>query len=124
LGNLLQAYWDMRFRPLQQDRCELYYHQAWGAQSFLTLSYVRAGAQTSLTTLYTAALALDEIARLKQSAAIVSHVSNSRISDRLLQRWGWQQHCLNWPGRHFIKRFYGSFPRIGKQWRERLRMSD
>lgn len=119
-GNLLQAQWDALFRPLGEDRCELYYHQSGPAGGFLTLSYVHSGPTTSLSTVYAATLVLDEIAKLKQSNAIVCHVANARISDRVLQRWGWQAHCLHWKGRHFIKRFYGHYPSIAPQWRRRL----
>lgn len=119
-GNSLQTLYDMRLRPLKQDRCELYYCQPWGSAGFLTLSYVRSGPLTSLGTFYIATLALDQIAQLKGSHAICCHATNKRISHRLLTRWGWQQHCLDWPGRHFIKRFYGTYPEISAFWRERL----
>jgi hypothetical protein len=119
-GNLLQTLWDIRMRPLQQDRCVLYYSQPLSCPTFLTLNYVRSGPQTSLSTLYAAALALDEIAKLKNSNAIVCNATNQRISDRLMERWGWQVHCLDWPGRHFIKRFYGQYPELTAHWRSRL----
>jgi hypothetical protein len=121
-GNWLQMLWDVRQRPLKQNRCELYYSQPWSSPGFLTLSYVRSGPQTSLSTLYVAALALDQIAKLKGCHAIVCHATNDRISDRFLARWGWQQHCPDWPGRHFIKRFYGEYPEIHAYWRSRLQM--
>ncbi len=121
-GNLLQAQWDMLFPSMHKDRCELYYHVPSSAVGFVTLSYVYSGPSTSLATIYAAALVLDEIARLKQSNAIVCHVTNRHISDRLLTRWGWQAHCLHWKGRHFIKRLYGNYPTIAPQWRERLNM--
>ena len=119
-GNMMQVLWDMNFRPVCRDRCELYYHIPWGAPGFITLSYVHSGPATSMGTLYAGALVLDEIARLKQSQAIVCHVTNDRISDRILTRWGWQQHCLDWAGRHFIKRFYGKYPAVSSHWSERL----
>jgi hypothetical protein len=66
---------------------------------------------------------LDEIARIKGAHAIVCHVTNGRISDRLLRRWGWEAHCLNWKGRHFIKRFYGRYADIPNHWRSRLMLA-
>jgi hypothetical protein len=120
VGNLLQVAWDSRFRGLRPDRCELFYHEPLTAPGFLTLSYVHTGPRTSLSTLYAATLVLDEIARLKGSQAIVCHATNARISDRLFQRWGWQTHCPQWSGRHFIKRFYGVYPDIPTTWRSRL----
>lgn len=121
-GNMLQTYLDVKMRPVQADRCELFYHQSLSAAGFLTLAYVRSGPRTSLSSFYGATLVLDEVARVKRANAIVSHVTNSRITDRLLQRWGWQQHCLDWPGRHFIKRFYGVYPSISPHWRSRLQL--
>ncbi|MEO8269069.1 MAG: hypothetical protein ABI557_05080 [Aureliella sp.] len=119
-GNLLQAKWDARLRPMAGDRCELFYHQSGAEGGFLTLAYVRSGKSTSVSTCYAATLVLDEIARLKQSGAMVCHVANGRISHRLLERWGWQAHCLQWKGRHYIKRLYGNYPSIAPQWRTRL----
>ncbi len=123
-SSLLDVWFDIRRRPLRSDRCELYYHQPWGAPNFLALSYVRSGPGTSLSTFYAATLVLDEIARWKRAHAIVAHITNPRISDRLLERWGWQAHCLSWPGRHFIKRFYGEYPEISRHWRSRLTLVD
>lgn len=119
-GNHVQMLWDMRFRRLSSDRCELYYHAPLGSPGFLTLAYIRSGPATSLSTAYAATLILDEIARLKQANAIVCHVTNERIRDRLLLRWGWQTHCPQWSGRHFIKRFYDHYPSISASWRKRL----
>ena len=73
-------------------------------------------------TLYAASLVLDEVARLRRSQAIVCNVTNRRISDRLMQRWGWEEHCQQWSSRHFIKRLYGEYPEISSSWRERLRL--
>lgn len=122
LGNHLRAAWDQRFRQTEVDRCELFYHAPLSAPQFLTLSYIHSGERTSLASLYAATLVLDEVARLKRSLAIVCNVTNDRISDRLLARGGWKAHCQSWSGRHFIKRFYGEYPKIGELWRARLTM--
>ena len=53
---------------------------------------------------------LDEIARIKGTDAIVAELSNLRISDRLARRWGWEPHVPSSRRRHYIKRFYGSYP--------------
>lgn len=119
-GNFLQAQWDLLMRPVASDRCELFYHAPLSAPNFLTVDYMRSGPHTSLGTCYAATLVLDEIARIKQSAAIVCHVTNPRISPRLLERWGWQAHCFNWKGRHYIKRLYGEYAAIPPPWRSRL----
>ncbi len=122
IGNHLRAAWDQRFRQTEQDRCELFYHVPICSPQFLTLSYIHSGENTSVASVYAATLVLDEIARLKRSLAIVCNVTNDRISDRALARWGWESHCQAWSGRHFIKRFYGKYPRISDSWRARLTM--
>jgi len=116
----MQVVWDMHVRPVRGDRCELFYHQPIGNPGYLSLSYVHSGARTSLSTVYLAGLVLDEIARLHRAHAIVCHVTNDRITDRLMQRLGWQAHCQQWSGRHFIKRFYGDYPDLSPHWRQRL----
>ncbi len=93
----------------QGDRCWLYYNQPLSCPSFLALVHVVSTAGTSYRTFRRAVGVLDEIARIKQSDAIVCHVANGRISDRLLHRWGWEPHAPRLRGRNFIKRFYGRY---------------
>ena len=119
-GSLVEFLWDRKLRRMPGDRCELFYHQSLASPGFLTLDYVRTGCATRLTTCYTASLVLDEIARLRKTNAIVCNVINDRISDRLLERWGWEAHCPTWSGRHFIKRFYGEYPSVPSDWQARL----
>ena len=59
---------------------------------------------------------LDEIARLKGTDAIVAEVRNLRISERLLRRWGWESHMPTSRRRHYIKRFYGTYPDPQAAW--------
>jgi hypothetical protein len=91
------------------NRCRLYYNQPWGCPGFLALRYVVSSRDCTLATFRGALAVLDEIARLKHSEAIVCQASNSRISDRLLTRWGWQPHTADRRSRNFIKRFYGDY---------------
>lgn len=116
----LRVWWDTLRRPTRHRRCEIYFHRHRRNPEFLVLGYVGSDRRASLASLYCGLLALDEIARLMHCQAIVAEVSNSRLSDRLLRRWGWQQHCLHWRGRHFIKRFYGTYPPIPAVWRQRF----
>jgi hypothetical protein len=53
---------------------------------------------------------------IKRSDALLCDVLNERISDRLLQRWGWERHVLDSPRRHHIKRFYGEYPPAQPDW--------
>ncbi len=95
---------------LQGDRCWLYYNQPFTSPDYLAMSYVVSGSRGSLASFHGALEVLDEIARIKESHAIVCDVTNSRISDRLLSRWGWDRHFPQSRRRHFIKRFYGDYP--------------
>ena len=119
-ASLLRVMWEKRYRPNRRCECELFYHHSWFSSDFLVLGYVRSHPQASLASLYCASLVLDEVARIKGCHAIVTEVTNSRLSDRLLERWGWERHCLTWSGRHFIKRFYGQYPELPAVWRERI----
>lgn len=119
-ASLWRVAWEQRFRPESAITCELFYHHGWMSSDFLVLGYVRSHPQASLASFYCATLVLDEIARLKRSHAIVTELSNPRLSDRLMKRWGWDQHCLTWPGRHYIKRFYGTYPSLPENWQSRL----
>ncbi len=107
---MARVWWDTYFPSGRADRCVLDFHRPWGSPGFLTLDYVRSGPGTSFKSFRRAVAALDEVARIQSSLAIVAHVSTSSISDRLLTRWGWEQHCLQWKGRHWIKRFYDGHP--------------
>lgn len=119
----LRVWWDRSRRRRRERECELFFHHAPGNPDFLVLGYVRSHPEAALASFYCATLVLDEIARIKGCHAIVAEVTNDRLSDRLLARWGWQRHCLSWRGRHFIKRFYGAYPAIPVAWRDRLSSS-
>jgi hypothetical protein len=95
----------------QGDRLLLYYNQPWRCPNFLTLAYALSASQTSVRSVHVALGVLDEIARLKRSDALLADVSNWKISERFMRRWGWVPHCPTaWWHRHFIKRFYGKYP--------------
>jgi len=92
------------------NSCWLYYNQPCRHRRFLALKYVISSRHTSFKTFRSSLVVLDQIARIKGSDAIVCEVRNLRISDRLLRRWGWQPHVPSSRRRHFIKRFYGTYP--------------
>jgi hypothetical protein len=89
------------------DRCLLFYNQPWRQPIFLAVPYVVSHSGTTLASIRGALAVLDEIARLKGTLSIVCDVSNARISDRLLKRWGWEPHApMRWH-RNWIKRLDG-----------------
>lgn len=98
--------WGMwRHRWHSDDVCRLYYKQPWGSERYLALCYVTSEWGTTFASFRRAVRALDEVAEIKGSDGIVCDVTNARISDRLLARWGWERHLEGRRGRHFIKRF-------------------
>ena len=108
--SVAEVWWQAKFGRMDDNVCWLDYHQPLGMPAFLTLDYIRSGYRSSYKTFVGACHILDEIARIRGSQAIVAHVSNSSISDRLLKRLGWQRHLENWSGRHWIRRFYDGYP--------------
>ena len=98
------------------NHCLLYYNQPRSCPNYLALKYVVSSFRGTLRTFRCALVVLDEIARLKQIDAIVCEVANLRISDRLLTRWGWEAHVEHSRRRHFIKRFYGTYPPFPESW--------
>jgi len=92
-----------------QDRCRIFFNQPIGHRNYIALKYIESTLGTTMSTLRKSMRVLDEVARIKRTDAIFAHVTNSRISERLMDRWGWQRHLLHKSGRHFIKRFYGEY---------------
>ena len=108
IGIMLFGVWYHRKWP--GDRIWIYYNQPWQFRNFLVLQYVVSTRQTSVATLRLGLAVLDEIARLKQTDAILCEVSSWRISAELLGRAGFVRHCPTRWHRHYIKRFYGVYP--------------
>lgn len=106
-------------RRSRGDCCWLYYNAPASAPDFLSLVYVVSGKETTWRTFRTALKTLDNVAQIRGAAAIVTDVSNPLITERNLYRNGWQPHCEHLPGRNYIKRFYGDFPRLAAETTER-----
>jgi hypothetical protein len=115
-ASLLEVHWlqAMKSKRHGQDVCRLFYNQPMGHRNFLTLAYVESSLNTQLKTIYRALDVLTQIAFIKQSDAILAEVTNKRISDRLLIRRGWERHMEQKRQRHWIKRFYGTYPESAK----------
>jgi hypothetical protein len=92
------------------DHCYLYYHQPLRFPNFLALTYVLSTRNCTLATFRGGLNVLDRIAQIKRTDALLCDAWNSRISDRLLARWGWKPHALSRWHRNYIKRFYGVYP--------------
>jgi hypothetical protein len=94
----------------EADRCLLYYNQPRRFSNFLALKYIVSTRGTSYATFRAALIALDRLAELKRTDALLCDVANARLSDRLLRRFGWEPHAPRRWRRNFIKRFYGQYP--------------
>lgn len=92
------------------DRCLLYYNQPWRFPNFLAVKYVISSRGTTYGTCRRVLEALDQIARLKGSDALLGEVTNWRISSGILERLGWEPHTRSRLRRNYIKRFYGQYP--------------
>lgn len=92
------------------NKGQVFYSQPMAHTNYLTISYIVSTLQTSMTTLTLAMAVLDYVAYLKHSDAVLAEVSNTRISDRVLKRMGFEKHLFESKKRHWIKRYYGKFP--------------
>ena len=92
------------------DRCLLYFDQSWRQPNYLAVKYLLTYGGTSYGSVVAARRAVDEVARLKGSDALVCQVSNKRLNSRIMKRWGWEP--LNDSPRCtlFVRRFYGEYP--------------
>lgn len=100
--------------PGETDRCLLYYNQPRRMPNYLALKYVVSTLGTSYQTFRAALVALDAIAELKRIDAIVCDAANIRLSERLMKRLGWESHKPQRWHRNYIRRFYGRYPREGR----------
>jgi hypothetical protein len=101
---------DVCHRRVEGNYCRLYYNQPCRHDNFLALKFVFSARAATFADLRAVLEALDEIARIKNTDALLCDAANARISDRLLARWGWTAHKPQRWHRNYIKRFYGKYP--------------
>ena len=87
------------------DRVLLYYDQPLFHPRFLALKYVQATSQSTFASIMVGLRVLDRVAELKGIQAIVAEASNKRLTPRVMQRFGFEQHLQQKSDRHFIRRF-------------------
>ncbi len=100
----------LRHRWIAADRCWLCYDQPRRHPNYLAVKYVGSGKGTSYQTCRRALETLEEIARIKQTDALLCELATWRISREMMARWGWQPHQVSRWRRHYIRRFYGEYP--------------
>lgn len=94
------------------DRCLLYYNQPRSMPNFMALKYIVSTHKTSFATFRAALTVLDAVAEVKRTDAVVCDAANLRLSDRVMNRLGWQAHKPQRWHRNFIRRFYGTYPSV------------
>ena len=103
-------------RRLQRDRAQFWYSQPMAHKNFLVLSYAVSEMGTTVLTLRAALRALDRVAELKRSDAILCQATNTRLTDRVMRFWGFERHLQHKKERHYIRRFYGEYlSKAGRQ---------
>ena len=70
----------------------------------MTINYLRTGPNTEYGIIAKAAKLVEQIAVARHCQAIVCQVVSSRISARLLLRWGYLPHAKSIGNGHFIRR--------------------
>ncbi|MFT5300560.1 MAG: hypothetical protein ACI814_001339 [Mariniblastus sp.] len=116
LANLMEARWlqPMKNKRRPQDVCRLYYNQPIGHRNFLTISYIESSRNTSWKTLFATLEVLYQIGFIKRTDAMLAEIANPKISDRMLTWGGWERHREGSRQRHWIRRFYGTYPEAAK----------
>lgn len=100
----------LHHRHCPGNRCRLYFSRPRRFPNFLSISYIVSSRGTTYQTFLATARMLDQVAKRKGIDAMLCHVVNDSLSDRIMERSGWERHCRHRWGRHFIKRFYGEYP--------------
>jgi hypothetical protein len=100
-------------RTLPTEECRFYYAFPRRSPDYLSLLYVHAGPQTSYRTFHRGIVAIEAIARSRNARGIVCQVTNHRLTERLMGRWGYERHALRLGGDHYIHRLSPK-PRSGE----------
>jgi hypothetical protein len=101
--------WDVMrddyLRSLDRDECRFYYSFPIRTPGFMSLNYAHSGPKTQYKTLRRGVLIADEIAAIRQANAIVCQAFNQRVTEALMNRWGYVRHASRLGSNHYIKRF-------------------
>jgi hypothetical protein len=103
-GTVWGAMVDRVVRSLPEDECRFYYSFPRSAPGYMSLLYVHAGEKTYYQTFHQGIEAMDAIAGLRKARAIVCQVTNDRLNDRMMTRWGYVKHAENLGDNHYIRR--------------------
>jgi len=104
-GTVFGMWSDRISRSLPVDECRFYYAFPKSSPGFMSLLYTHAGPRTSYATFYRGIETLDRIATLNKARAIVCQTTNDRLTERMMNRWGYHRHAENLGDDHYIRRF-------------------
>jgi hypothetical protein len=91
-------------KTLSPDTCRFYYALPIGSPGYLSILYTHSGPKTRYCTFRAGILAIDRIAIAWRCKAIVCQASNERLSERMMNRWGYVRHAFSLGNNHYIKR--------------------
>lgn len=103
-GSQWESYWDSYHRVLPADHCIAYFAFPRSAPGYMSVLYAHSGPNTQYKTIYRAVSTMDQIAKLRNSDAIVCQMVSERGTERLMNRWGYVRHALSLGDNHYIKR--------------------
>lgn len=103
-GTVFGAISDQVVRVLPRDECRFHYAFPRRSPGFMSLLYVHAGEKTSYRTFHQGIVAIEAIANIHRALAIVCHVTNDRLTHRMMTRWGYETHAKNLGAHHYIRR--------------------
>ena len=104
MGSLWESRWDNFYRTMPADHCIAYYAFPHSAPGYMSVLYARSGPNTQYKTVYSAVSTMDQIAKLRNSNAIVCQMVSQRGTERLMNRWGYVRHATSLGDNHYIKR--------------------
>jgi hypothetical protein len=113
LVSIFSVLWGQWYHKHMPGDCvRLYYNQPLRHPNFLAVKFAISARNTGWASARRALEVLDEIAQIKGSDALLCDAASFRLSPRMLEREGWQPHAASRWHRNYIKRFYGSYPRL------------
>ena len=92
-------------RTLAPDECRFFYSFPRSSPGFMTLNYALTGPSTRYQTIRRAVGIADDIAAIKKANAIVCQAFNKRVTESIMNRWGYVRHAAGLGDNHYIKRF-------------------
>ncbi len=95
---------DQITRPNPLETCTIFYAFPKRTPGFLSVGYLLCGPETKYRTLRAAVDLVEGIARGQGSQAIVCQAFSERLTERLMNRWGYVRHALSLGPNHYIRR--------------------